>query len=183
MSEYRRPYVAGGTYFITQVTYQRNPWLCSELGRKALREAITRVREKYPFRVDAFVLLPDHFHCILTLPSEDQDFSIRLRLIKSHVTRHYGTELDIKQEISWSRQKRKESNLWQRRFWEHLIRDERDYSLHCDYIHHNPVRHKLCLKPKDWLFSSIHRFTAQEIYPADWGTNKNTEIAIAPQEP
>ena len=95
MSNYRRPNVMGGTYFITQVTYQRIPWLVDELGRRALREAITKVREKYPFEINAFVLLPEHFHCLWTLPSDDKDISVRLRLIKSYVTRYYGEELGI----------------------------------------------------------------------------------------
>jgi putative transposase len=179
MSNYRRPNVTGGTYFITQVTYQRVPWLCNDLGRKALREAIEKVSAKYPFSIDAFVLLPEHFHCLWTLPPDDKDFSMRLRLIKTYVTKHYGAELGIDRAISQSRQKREESNLWQRRFWEHLIRDERDFALHCDYIHYNPVRHGLCPNPKDWQFSSIHRFIAQGIYPPQWGVNESPEI---PQE-
>ena len=176
MPNYRRPNISGGTYFITQVTYQRETWLCGEVGRKALREAIERVKEKHPFSIDAFVLLPEHFHCLWTLPPNDGDFSMRLRLIKTYVTKHYGQELAINREISLSRQKRKESNLWQRRFWEHLIRDEQDFANHCDYIHYNPVRHGLCTNPQDWQFSSIHRFIAQGIYPANWGRDGSPEI-------
>ncbi len=176
MPNYRRPNISGGTYFITQVTYHRETWLCGEVGRKALREAIERVREKHPFSIDAFVLLPEHFHCLWTLPPNDRYFSMRLRLIKTYVTKHYGQELGINREVSLSRQKRKESNLWQRRFWEHLIRDEGDFALHCDYIHYNPVRHGLCKNPQDWQFSSIHRFIAQGIYPANWGRDESPEI-------
>jgi putative transposase len=179
MSNYRRPTITGGTYFITQVTYQRIPWLCSDLGRIGLREAIAKVREKYPFEINACVLLPDHFHCLWTLPEGDKDFSVRLRLIKTYVTKHYGGKLGINAEVSLSRQKRQEKNLWQRRFWEHLIRDERDYALHCDYIHYNPVRHGLCPKAEDWQFSSIHRFIAQGQYPPDWGV---TEAPEKPQD-
>lgn len=163
MPNYRRPKIIGGTYFITQVTYQRIPWLCSDLGRRALREAIAKMREKYPFEIDAFVLLPDHFHCLWTLPEGDHDFSVRLRLIKTHVTKHYGDALGIDAAISQSRQQRKERNLWQRRFWEHLIRDEQDYAQHCDYIHYNPVRHGLCTKAQEWKFSSMHRFISEGI--------------------
>jgi putative transposase len=176
MSNYRRPNISGGTYFITQVTYDRVPWLCSEIGRKALREAIEKVSKKYPFSIDAFILLPDHFHCLWTLPLKDNDFPVRLRLIKTYVTKHYGKELEIDRAVSMSRQKREESNLWQRRFWEHLIRDERDFEMHCDYIHNNPVRHGLCATPQDWQFSSIHQFTTQGIYPANWGIDKFPEI-------
>jgi putative transposase len=178
MSDYRRLNVAGGTYFITQVTYQRVPWLCGEVGRRALREAIAKVRVKYPFEIDAFVLLPEHFHCLLTLPLGDKDFSVRLRLIKSYVTKHYGGVLEVDQEVSASREKRRESNLWQRRFWEHLIQDEQDYFAHYDYIHNNPVRHGLCTKPEDWEFSSIHRFIKQGIYAINRNPNQNLEAAI-----
>ena len=100
----------------------------------------------------------------------------RLRLIKTFVTKHYGEKLGIARDISASRQKRKERNLWQLRFWEHLIRDERDFAQHCDYIHYNPVRHGLCETPQDWQFSSIHRFIAQGIYPPNWGVNEVPEI-------
>jgi putative transposase len=179
MSNYRRPYVSGGTYFITQVTYQREPWLCSDVGRTALREAIATVRQKHPFSMDAFVLLSDHFHCILTLPPEDGDFSVRLRLIKSYVTKQYGRALQIDREVSLSRQKRGERNLWQRRFWEHLIRDEQDFTMHCDYIHLNPVNHGLCKTPQDWQFSSVHRFIAEGIYPPNWGQDCCPEMPLA----
>jgi putative transposase len=179
MSNYRRFNVPGGTYFITQVTYQREPWLCSELGRKALREAIVKVREKYPFAIDAFVLLPEHFHCIWTLPPEDKDFSVRLRLIKTFVTKNYASQLAIDREVSRSRQKRGESNLWQRRFWEHLIRDEEDFARHCDYIHYNPVKHGLCETPQSWKFSTIHNFIDRGFYSSNWKMDKVEEISTA----
>ena len=168
MPNYKRPKIAGGTYFITQVTHKREPWLCTETARQAIKQAIKKVKKKYPFTIEAFILLPDHFHCIWTLPPEDADFSMRLRLIKSQVTRHYKQQTEIKQPINESRQKRKEKNLWQRRFWEHLIRDERDFQNHCDYIHYNPVKHGLCKTPQEWKYSTIHRFIAQGIYPIDW---------------
>lgn len=169
MPNYIRPGIPGGTYFITQVTYQRQPWLCHDLARHALRTAINRVREKRPFRINAFVLLPDHFHCLWTLPLNDNNLSTRLRLIKTYVTKHYGNDLALDLDVSVSRTKRKERNLWQRRFWEHLIRDDADFTQHCDYIHYNPVHHQFCQVPTDWHYSSVHRFIAQEIYPQDWG--------------
>jgi REP element-mobilizing transposase RayT len=122
MPNYRRPHIAGGTYFITQVTYQRERWFCGELGRRALREALITVRQSHPFTINAFVLLPDHFHGLWTLPPDDGNLSVRVRLIKTYVTKHYGKALGIDRQVSVSRQKRGESNLWQRRFWEHLIR-------------------------------------------------------------
>ena len=176
MSNYRRSRIAGGTYFLTQVTYQRESWLCSELGRKALREALKTVQKKYPFAIDAFVLLPDHFHCLWKMPEGDSDFSLRLRLVKTYVTKHYKNQLVITHEISASRQKRKESNLWQRRFWEHLIHDEADYNRHLDYIHYNPVKHGLCSQVKDWQYSSFHRYVVRGVYPVDWGIDEKKVV-------
>ncbi len=168
MPNYRRPHIPGATYFITQVTYHRQPWLCSYIGRTALRKAFVHVRQNYPFSIDAFVLLPEHFHCLWTLPQEDSNLSIRMLLIKRFVTKYYGDRLKLDIGISRSRLKRKEGNLWQRRFWEHLIRDEVDFANHCDYIHYNPVKHKLCKSPQQWAFSSIHRLIKQSIYSSDW---------------
>lgn len=101
---------------------------------------------------------------------------MRMRLVKTYVTKHYGTDLKLNLDISTSRTKRKERNLWQRRFWEHLIRDETDFTQHCHYIHYNPVRHQFCQVPTDWCFSSVHRFIAQGLYPPNWGDIK-TEMA------
>ncbi|WP_287720186.1 transposase, partial [Microcystis sp. M41BS1] len=129
--------------------------------------------------IDAFVLLPEHFHFLLTLPPEDKNFSLRLRLIKTYVTKHYAEQLGVNREVSQSRINRRERNLWQRRYWEHLLRDERDFALHCDYIHYNPVKHGLCANPQDWQFSSIHRFIAQGIYPPNWGSDGIKEIPTA----
>ncbi len=179
MPNYRRPYIVGGTYFITQVTYQRIPWLCRDVGRQALREAILAVKANYPFSIDAIVLLPEHFHCLLTLPSDDSDFSVRLRLIKTYVTKHYGSALNINRAVSQSRQKRGEQNLWQRRYWEHCIRNEQDFATHCDYIHYNPVHHSLCNSPQEWQFSSIHRFIAEGIYPTNWCQAESSVIPHA----
>ena len=117
------------------------------------------------------VLLPDHLHCIWTLPDGDSDYSTRWRVLKKYVTRNAAAQLNLNTKISLSRQKKQEGNLWQRRYWEHLIKDELDYNYHCDYIHYNPVKHGLCQAPVDWQFSSFHRFVSEEIYPSDWGSS------------
>jgi len=169
MTNYRRHALAGGTYFFTQVTHQRRPWLCTETARTTLRAAITQVRQTYPFVIEAMVLLPDHLHCLWTLPEGDSNYAIRWRLIKTYVTKQAASALDLDIELSQSRQKRREGNLWQRRFWEHWIRDERDFTQHCEYIHYNPVQHGLCQMPGEWQYSSFHRFVAQGVYASDWG--------------
>ena len=157
MGNYRRWYERGATYFITQVTYQQQPWLCTDAGRSALRQAITHVRQNHPFAIAAFVLMPDHFHALLTLPEGDSDFSTRMRLIKRYVTRYHKHELGLQAISTRSRLHRQEQNLWQRRFWEHLIRDEADFDRCYHYIHHNPVKHGFCQTPDQWQFSTIHR--------------------------
>lgn len=177
MPEYRRFTVAGGTYFFTLVTYKRHPWLCNDFARLTLREGINRVRKNYPFKIDAFVLLPQHLHCIWTLPEGDSNFSTRWRLIKTFVTKHCENKLGLEYPTSKSRLKRRESNLWQRRYWEHLIRDEADFAAHCNYIHYNPVKHGLCQSPKDWSFSSFHRFVKEGIYSENWGVNEVPKIS------
>lgn len=134
------------------------------------------MRQKYPFTIDALVLLPNHIHCIWTLPSGDSDYATRWRLIKTFVTKHCAKELEIDSETSTSRQKRQEGNLWQRRFWEHLIRDDLDFANHCDYIHYNPVKHGLCKAAKEWSYSSFHRFVTDGIYSEDWGVNITPDI-------
>jgi putative transposase len=176
MSNYRRLKISGGTYFFTLVTEERRPWLCSEIARQTLRTGIERVRQRHPFTIEAFVLLPDHLHCIWTLPDGDSNFFIRWRLIKTFVTKNSGGELSAGTELNLSRQKHQESDIWQRRFWEHLIRDEQDFTNHCDYIHYNPVKHGLCKAPKDWPFSSFHRLVERGFYPADWGTETVPEV-------
>lgn len=176
MPNYRRLTLAGGTYFLTQVTYQRRAWLCNDIARETLRSAIIQVRKTYPFSIEAFVLLPDHFHCLWTLPDGDSNYSTRLRLIKTFVTKHCASQLALNAELTASRQKRNEGNLWQRRFWEHLIRDEVDFARHCEYIHYNPVKHGLCQAPKQWRFSSFHRFVTEGVYPEDWGVDERPDI-------
>lgn len=169
MTNYRRSKIEGGTYFFTQVTHQRQPWLCTDTARPLLRAAFLKVREKYPFAIDAIVLLPDHLHCIWTLPPKDSDYATRWRLIKSDVTRQGASQLKLQTNRSESRKKRGERNLWQRRFWEHLIRDDTDFEQHCDYIHYNPVKHGLCHRAAEWQYSSFHRYVAQGVYSIDWG--------------
>ncbi|MGD1900676.1 MAG: transposase [Geitlerinemataceae cyanobacterium] len=178
MGNYRREHWRGGVYFLTQVTYGRQRWMCDELARSALRAAIAKVRRKYPFVIEAFVLLPDHFHCMWRLPENDGDFSVRMRLVKSDVTRQIGDRLQLEVEGSESRERRREQNLWQRRFWERRMRDNRKFAAYCDYIHFNPVKHGLCDSPLDWEWSSVHRFVREGIYPSDWGGRSGGGLAI-----
>ncbi|MBU0651866.1 MAG: transposase [Proteobacteria bacterium] len=189
MPNYKRNFLPGGTFFFTVVTHGRRPWLCAERARNSLRMAIREVRARRPFAIEAWVLLPDHMHCLWELPEGDHDFSVRWRLIKTRVSRECAEALEetaveivgcVSDSVTHknnSRMRRKESDLWQRRFWEHAIRDERDYAAHCDYIHYNPVKHGLCKSPGDWPYSTFHRFVRQGTYPVDWGAGVEPKIA------
>ncbi|WLE97367.1 MAG: transposase [Candidatus Electrothrix communis] len=169
MSNYRRAFLPGGTFFFTAVTFRRRYLFDKSECRKTLRQAIERTRQKHPFRIDAWVLLPEHMHCIWTLPQGDADFSKRWSLIKSRFSKQTKTALHKPEWMNPSKQKHRESTVWQRRFWEHLIRDEEDYRTHVDYIHYNPVKHGLVGRVKDWPYSTFHRYVAAGLYPANWG--------------
>jgi len=168
MSYYRRAKDAGGTYFFTVVSYRRQPILCDTSIRDALREGIEKTRRRYPFEIDAWVLLPDHRHCLWTLPEGDADFSKRWAKIKRHVSLVCGDRYKHDDWLSGSVKKRRESTLWQRRFWEHQIRDQDDFNHHVDYIHHNPVKHGVCERPIQWPYSTLPRYVREGKCPLDW---------------
>jgi putative transposase len=139
MPQYRRADIPGATYFFTVNTYRRQALLTDPRCRESLHNAIEEVRLDLPFDIVAWVLMPDHLHAIWQLPQNDKDFSLRCSLIKQQFTRDCEAWLP-RQNLSASRKSRGEGSLWQRRFWEHLIRDETDLSRHVDYIHFNPVK-------------------------------------------
>lgn len=155
--QYRRARTKGGTYFFTVVTCNRQHIFSREDNIDLLRQAFQYVMHRHPFRMDAHVILPDHLHCIWTLPDGDRDFSTRWRLIKSHFTRYY-------------QHGDPDRSPWQKKFWEHAIRDEKDMENHIDYIHYNPVKHGLVESPVRWTLSSIHRYVKDGLYSQEWGT-------------
>ena len=171
MPEYRRVKTSGGTYFFTLVTHLRRPILTNEIVRLALREGIQRARQTMPFKIEAWVLLPDHLHAVWTLPPEDNRYASRWAIIKRQVSNHCGRQFSNGEPVSDSKQKRKESGIRQRRFWEHQIRDDLDFKRHMDYLHWNPVKHGKVRQVADWPFSSFHRLAAAGIYPPDWGSD------------
>jgi putative transposase len=164
---YRRDDTEGATYFFTVVTHRRRPWFAERARIDTLRSAFAAERKRRPFNVDAIVILPDHIHSIWTLPEGDADFSIRWRNIKSAFTAHIQPEQ--RPAPSASRRRQSEQGIWQRRFWEHRIRDDADFARHVDYIHYNPVKHGYARVPVDWPYSSIHRYLRAGILPSDWG--------------
>ena len=169
MTSWRRAFIPGGTYFFTLVTERRAPILTTPLGRSLLREVTLECRRNRPFEIVAVVVLPDHLHAIWRLPDGDADYSTRWAWLKKEFTKRWLAEGGPEQEISASRRNNRRRGVWQRRFWEHLIRDERDFERHIDYIHFNPVKHGQVARPLDWPWSSFHRFVRRGLYPSDWG--------------
>jgi putative transposase len=165
MPNYRRDY--GGTvWFLTVVTKDRRRILTSIEARFALRAATEECRSQFPFRIDAWVLLLDHFHAIWTLPEADKNYSRRVSIVKRRFTqlaREHGLSA-LNERLPDGKE-----SFWQPRFWAHRIDDEGDYKRHVDYIHINPVKHSLGTRVIDWPWSSFHRFVADGIYTADWG--------------
>lgn len=171
MPNYRRYPSASKIYFFTLATYQRQPVLLAPEFRSALRSAITETRRHCPFSIDGWVLLPDHLHCIWTLPDQDVDFSRRWSMIKRLATQKLrGLSLVRTAHPTESRSKRREGSIWQRRFWEHQIRDERDLCHHLDYCYWNPVKHGLVQEVRLWPYSTFHRDVRRGLYPESWGS-------------
>lgn len=167
--QYRRSSLSGATYFFTIVTHNRKKIFRGSNNIALLRDAFGQVKEKHPFSIDAVVILPDHLHCLITLPGGDADYPQRIRMIKGRFTRNYHGGLYAG---SASRAAKAERAVWQRRYWEHLIQDEKDYTRHVDYIHYNPVKHGLVSSPKDWKWSSFSRYVEKGVYDISWGAGE-----------
>ncbi len=163
MTDYRRNFIAGGSFFFTVTLAERRLRLLTE-HIEELRAAFRETRQRHPFTIDAMVVLPDHLHAVWTLPDGDANFATRWRLIKSRFSRSLATG----ERISDSRAAKGERGIWQRRYWEHTIRDESDFERHLDYIHINPLKHGLVQRVRDWPYSSFHRMVKLGVYPEDW---------------
>ena len=163
MPNYRRAFDGGRTWFFTVNLLNRKKRLLVE-HIDALREAVRITRERFPFEIDAMVVLPDHLHAVWTLPEGDSDFPVRWGQIKARFSKAIpkGEPLDL------IRRMRGERGIWQRRYWEHLIRDERDLDCHIDYCWYNPVKHGLVANVEDWPFSSFHRDNCDNPKPGDF---------------
>ncbi|RUL74038.1 REP-associated tyrosine transposase [Dyella choica] len=164
MRTYTRARIPGATYFFTVTLAERhgNDLLTRHID--ALREAFRVTRQEHPFVVEAVVVLPEHLHCLWKLPANDHDFPLRWRLIKARFSRM----IPANETPSPSRLRKGERGIWQRRYWEHLICDDRDMRQHFDYIHFNPIKHGYVARVADWPYSSFHRHVAGGRYPVDW---------------
>ena len=163
MTSYARAYIPGGCYFFTVALADRRSRLLVE-RIEALRSAFSYAKRRFPFEVQAIVVLPEHLHALWRLPDGDSDFSTRWMLLKGHFSR----SLPATEERSASRVHKRERGVWQRRYWEHVIRDATDLERHLDYIHYNPVKHGHAASPAAWPYSSFRRFVVRGWYDADW---------------
>lgn len=172
MTDYRRAYAPGATWFFTVNLAERQGNFLLVNHIDSLRVAFDYVKQRHPFRMDAVAILPDHLHCIWTLPPGNTDFSMRWNLLKGHFSR----AINKGERVSVSRGKRRKRGIWQRRFWEHLIRDENDLNKHTDYIHWNPGKHGWAKRVADWPYSSFHKFVALGNYPENWGYDSEFDV-------
>ncbi len=173
MATFRRDITKGATYFFTVASYRRQPILTKPELIASLRDAIAEIKKNHPFEIVAWVVLPDHMHAVWTLPKDDSDYGKRWGLIKRFVSREVGNAATLK--LTKSQGKRNESGLWQRRFWEHRIRDDDDLQKHVDYIHYNPVKHGLVERVSDWPHSTFHRFVEKGWLTQNWAGSTRSE--------
>ena len=176
MPNYRRTRVKGGCYFFTINLLERyqNQLLVQHID--ILRDVVRHVRVRHPFHIDGWVVLPDHMHCIWTLPQGDADYAKRIRLIKTL----FSKEMPKTEQRSYIMQQKGERGIWQRRYWEHTIRDERDYATHMDYLHYNPVKHGYIKKVMDWPYSTFRHHVRHGLYAENWGAG---DVDIRAGEP
>ncbi|WP_396586864.1 REP-associated tyrosine transposase [Bermanella sp. R86510] len=163
MAIYRRNFQPGGTFFFTVNLKNRNSSLLTD-NINLLRESVRKVLSASPFHIDAWVVLPEHMHAMWTLPVNDMDYAWRWRAIK----RYFSTGLPIIENRTALQMNRNERNIWQQRYWEHTIRNARDYEHHLNYIHINPLKHGHVNQVRDWPYSSFHRYVKKGVYPESW---------------
>ncbi|AFY96674.1 REP-associated tyrosine transposase [Chamaesiphon minutus] len=169
MPAYRRANIPGSTVFLTLITYQRRKLFLNPTNIDSLRQACAIVMAEKPFAMDAAVILPEHIHFLWTLPPDDPDYSYRVGRMKVLFTRALRGANNLPEDVCESRKKHRESDVWQRRFYEHTIRDEVDLRKHLDYLHFNPVKHGLVKCVHDWEYSSFHRGVKRGEYDVKWG--------------
>ena len=168
MPEYRRVFNKGGTYFFTVVTYERRSIFIDQNSRDLYLSVLQSIQRSHPFEQLAYCILPDHIHCIWALPGEEHDYSLRWKSIKIKFSRIYQYRFGQVVATTESRKIRGEVGIWQRRFWEHTIRDDDDLYEHIDYIHFNPVKHGLVADPLDWKWSSYRQYESEGYSPDPW---------------
>jgi len=169
MSNWRRVFEPGGTYCFTLVTEGRAPIFADPRARAILRRALLAAKARWPFEILAIALMPDHLHTVWRLPENDCRYSMRIGWIKKEFTKAWLAFGGPEQARSPSRLRHRRRGVLQRRFWEHTIRSDEDLARHLDYIHFNPVRHGYVGCPREWPWSSFHRYCRAGVYAPDWG--------------
>lgn len=169
---YRRVLVPGATYFFTLVTYERSPIFADQAAVDIYRRAMRKVQAVRPFTLEAEVILPDHIHLMWTLPEGDADYPTRLRLAKRAFTHEFLRTRRDRRDLPGSRVAKGEQAVWQRRYWEHTIRDDCDFQAHLDYIHINPVKHGLVSAAWDWPYSTFANWVERGVYDPWWGSDE-----------
>lgn len=170
MRNYIRDKTKGGCYFLTFNLFDRQSQLLL-LHIDKFRHAYTQTIKRHSFKLDAMVVLPDHVHIMISLPQDSDNYAIIVASLKSNFSR----QLNKIEPVNLSRRKKRERGIWQRRFWEHRIRDDMDYQNHMDYIHFNPVKHGYVANPQDWQYSTLNKLIETGIYPIDWGMVENVK--------
>jgi len=171
--DYRRSRAAGGIFFFTLNLNDRSATLLVDhIG--SLKQAVREVKVRHPFDILAMVVLPDHLHALWRLPDDDGDYPLRWSLIKAGFSR----QLPPLETVNLSRRLKRERGVWQRRYWEHRIRDEQDLQRHFDYIHFNPVKHGHAPRAVEWPHSSIHRYVRAGVLPVDWAGQRDDDWAV-----
>jgi putative transposase len=180
MPDYRRAFEPGGMFFFTVVTHRRRGLFSQRKARDCLRRAIEEVQSEQPFEMTAIVLLPDHLHCIWKLPENDTNFSTRWACIKKAFSKLWLSSGGSEISVSKAREEHREYGIWQRRFWEHRIRNEDDLVRHVNYIHYNPVKHGLVRCPHQWPYSSFHQWIKDGCYKSNWLCDCNGRSPTVP---
>ena len=168
---YRRADAKGGTYFFTVNLAERNKSLLTD-HIDILRLIFNQVKSRHPFKLHAMVVLPDHLHAMLTLPEQDNGYAMRWRLIKAGFSR----QLPKQERITHSHNRKGERGIWQRRYWEHLIRDDDDFEKHANYIHYNPVKHDYVQRASEWPYSTIHSYIEKGLLSQNWGFDDSGKL-------
>jgi len=168
MSDYRRAFVPGGTFFFTVVSYDRRPIFSDPRAREILGCKLRDCQNMWPFTVNAIVLLPEHLHTIWSLPPGETNYPARWSWIKKEFTKEWPAGGGAEAWVSRGKRNQKRRGVWQPRYWEHTCEDESDFSIRFDYIHFNPVKHGLVKYPRDWQWSSFHRWVQAGVYDVNW---------------
>jgi putative transposase len=168
MSQYRRIYQQESIVFLTIITYNRQPIFKNPQNIDLLRQTTAIVRSEMPFEILGAVILPEHLHFLWQLSSSDNNYSKRVGRLKALFTKSFREQNKVNLPLTQSREKHRESNIWQRRFWEHTIRDDLDFEQHLNYIHYNPVKHNLVSCPHFWKYSSFNLWVKKGFYSPQW---------------